>query len=169
MDSLVMLLSRLDAPNLITLSIEDINPVVPQNASKTGINIESLLSYCATGFSEHPAAISRTSMLFPKLQQLLLNMVHASVTAFSIFMSAFSKLHDLLLLHTPNALVALLLDADTTIPYHAIMSILVSPLTQPEFLKLKQLKNIDLVLMGDIKDLSPSTYILPNNISESLL
>ncbi|KAG1831511.1 hypothetical protein EV424DRAFT_1342883 [Suillus variegatus] len=155
-DSLIALLSCLDAPNLVALSIEDVNPVVPQTISETGTNIESLLSYCATGFSEHPAAVSRTGMLFPKLQQLSLNRVHASVTAFSIFMSAFSKLRDLSLLRTPNALAALLLDADATIPRHSITSILVSPVTQPEFLKLKQLKNVGLVLTGDIEELSPS-------------
>ncbi|KAG1864455.1 hypothetical protein C8R48DRAFT_672535 [Suillus tomentosus] len=155
-DSLIALLSRLDAPNLDALSIEDVNPVVPRTISETGTNVENLLSYCATGFSEHPAAVSRTSMLFPKLQRLSLNRVHASVTAFSIFMSAFSELRDLSLLRTPNALAALLLDADATIPRHSITSILVSPVTQPEFLKLKQLKDVGLVLTGDVEELSPS-------------
>ncbi|KAG1871691.1 hypothetical protein F4604DRAFT_1681482 [Suillus subluteus] len=156
-DSLIVLLSCLDAPNLVTLSIEDVYPIVPRTTSDTGINVESLLSYCATGLSEHPAAISRTSVLFPKLQRLSLNRVHASITAFSTFMSAFSKLRHLSLLRTPNALAALLLDANATIPRHAITSILVSPVTQPEFLELKQLKNVDLVLTGDVEELSPST------------
>ncbi|KAG2081714.1 uncharacterized protein F5147DRAFT_783559 [Suillus discolor] len=150
MDSLIALLSRLDTPNLVALSIEDVNPIIPRAISETSTNIESLLSYCATGFSKHPAAVSRTGLLFPKLH---------------IFMSAFSKLHDLLLLRTPNALAALLLDVDATIPLHSITSILVSPVTQPEFLKLKQLKNVDLVLMGDVEELSPS--ISYPTISES--
>ncbi|KAG2080148.1 uncharacterized protein F5147DRAFT_784472 [Suillus discolor] len=136
MDSLIALLSRLDTPNLVALSIEDVNPIIPR-------------------------AITTVQLASASTRQP----VHASVTAFSIFMSAFSKLHDLLLLRTPNALAALLLDVDATIPLHSITSILVSPVTQPEFLKLKQLKNVDLVLMGDVEELSPS--ISYPTISES--
>ncbi|KAG2085960.1 hypothetical protein BD769DRAFT_1681465 [Suillus cothurnatus] len=68
MDSLDALFSRLNVPNLVTLFIEDINPAVPRSPYETGTNAEHLLNYCATGFSQHPAAISRTSMPFPKLQ-----------------------------------------------------------------------------------------------------
>ncbi|KAG1846426.1 hypothetical protein DFJ58DRAFT_730565 [Suillus subalutaceus] len=132
--SLDALFSRLDAPNLVALSIEDVNPTVPQERPifGLGINTEYLLSYCATGFSKHP--------------------VHATVTAFSLFMSAFPQLHHLSLLCTPNALAALLLDADCP----ALASILVCPVTQPEVLKLKQLKNIGRVLEGDAEELSPT-------------
>jgi hypothetical protein len=71
-------------------------------------------------------------------------------------MSAFSKLHHLSLLRTPNVLAALLLDADATMPRPALMSILVCPVTQPEVLKLKQLENVGAVLTGDVEGLSPS-------------
>ncbi|KAG2085959.1 hypothetical protein BD769DRAFT_1681464 [Suillus cothurnatus] len=71
-------------------------------------------------------------------------------------MSAFSKLHHLSLLRTPNTLAALLLDADTTMPHPTLTSILVCPVTQPEVLKLKQLENVGAVLTGDIEGLSPS-------------
>ncbi|KAG2102308.1 hypothetical protein BD769DRAFT_1361276 [Suillus cothurnatus] len=155
-DSLDALFSRLDAPNLVTLFIEDVNPAVPRSPYETGTNAEHLLNYCATGFSQHPAAVSRTSMPFPKLQRLSLNRVHASVIEFGLFMSAFSKLHHLSLLRTPNALAALLLDADATMPRPALTSILVCPVTQPEVLKLKQLENVGAVLTGDVEGLSPS-------------
>ncbi|KAG2096029.1 hypothetical protein BD769DRAFT_1369611 [Suillus cothurnatus] len=155
-DSLDALFSCLDAPNLVTLFIEDVNPAVPRSPYETGTNTEHLLNYCATGFSQHPAAVSRTSMPFPKLQRLSLNRVHASVIEFGLFMSAFSKLHHLSLLRTPNALAALLLDADATMPRPALTSILVCPVTQPEVLKLKQLENVGAVLTGDVEGLSPS-------------
>ncbi|KAG2029555.1 hypothetical protein BDR03DRAFT_1018228 [Suillus americanus] len=63
-------------------------------------------------------------------------------------MSAFSMLHHLLLLHTPNVLAALLLDVDATMPHPALTSILVCPVTQPEVLKLKQLENGVITLIG---------------------
>ncbi|KAG2028886.1 hypothetical protein BDR03DRAFT_818639, partial [Suillus americanus] len=96
-DSLDALFSRLDAPNLVALSIEDVNPTVPRERFTfgLGINAEYLLSYCATGFSEHLSAVTRTSMPFPNLRQLSLHRVHATVTAFSLFMSAFPQLHHL--------------------------------------------------------------------------
>lgn len=71
-------------------------------------------------------------------------------------MSAFTQLHHLSLLRTPNALAALLLDVDTTIPCPTLTSILVCPVTQAEALKLKQLKNISRVLQGDVEELSPT-------------
>ncbi|KAG2342975.1 hypothetical protein BDR05DRAFT_948400 [Suillus weaverae] len=151
--SLDVLLSCLDATNLVALSIKDVIAVDPR---PPGRDAGRLLSYCASGFSEHPSAVSRTSMPFPKIQRLSLHRVHATVTAFSIFIPAFSRLHHLSLLRTPNALAALLLDTDTTMPCPALTSILVSPIMQPEVLKLKQRKSICLVLPGDVEQASPS-------------
>ncbi|KAG2045619.1 hypothetical protein BDR06DRAFT_1015466 [Suillus hirtellus] len=142
-----MLLSRLDAPNLISLSIEDVATLYPLPGS-SGMDTEFLVDYCATGFSKHPSAVARSSPPFPKLQRLSLRMVFASINAFRPLVTK-PKLHHLSLIDTPSALAALILEVDSTTPRPVLQSIQVCPITQEEISKLQELESTRLVLPGD--------------------
>lgn len=144
----VMIFSHIDAPNLITLSIEDANHIVIPNDEDSG----PLLAYLATGFLDlcdvsterglnhgpysYYSATSKDSVTktvkapFPHLERLSLDSVIACMIPFSLLMAAIPKLRHLSLCRTPNALAALLpiqtpfADACTrTIPCRALESI----------------------------------------------
>ncbi|KAG2127193.1 uncharacterized protein EDB93DRAFT_1096639, partial [Suillus bovinus] len=143
-----VLLSRLDAPNLVTLSIEDLLTLHPLPSCGSVGNTKHLLNYCATGFSEHPLAIPRSSVPFPKLQWLLLHRVVAPINAFRPLVSIPELCH-LLLVDTTNVLAALILELDSTTPHPALESIQVFPITQEEVSRLQVLNGTHLVFQRD--------------------
>ncbi|OAX38608.1 hypothetical protein K503DRAFT_866034 [Rhizopogon vinicolor AM-OR11-026] len=127
-----MMLSQINAPNLVTLSIEDANPMASPDDEDAG----PLVTYCATGLLDLcdvlPEVPSNLVIKppFPQLERLSLNGVNACIYPFSLLMATLPKLRHLSLRRSPNALEALLptqmpfVDACTrTIPCPGLESI----------------------------------------------
>lgn len=120
-----LLLSQINAPNLVTLSIDDANHIASPGDEDAG----PLLTYCATGFDLCEVLTEAPENLvikppFPQLERLSLNSVNACIHPLRLLMATLLKLRHLSLHHTQNALLALLpiqmpsADASTrTIPY----------------------------------------------------
>ncbi|KAG2361602.1 hypothetical protein BDR07DRAFT_1485664 [Suillus spraguei] len=96
----IRLFSGFRAPNLIKLTLENRSSCralyLPAEDDGEDDKANSLLKYCAT------------HLLFPKLEELSLYSVNASVDTFTLFMDAIPTLLHLLLHCTPNVLPALL-------------------------------------------------------------
>lgn len=106
----VLLLSQIDAPNLVTLSIDDANHITSPGDEDAG----PLLTYCATGLldlcdvlTEAPENLA-IKPPFPQLERLSLNSVNACISPLRLLMATLPKLRHLSLHHTQNALPALL-------------------------------------------------------------
>jgi hypothetical protein len=109
-DDAALLLSEINAPNLVILAIEDANHIASLDDEDAG----PLLTYCATGLFDLCDILTETSSNlaikppFPQLERLSLDSVNACISPFTLLMATLPKLRNLSLRRTPNVLTALL-------------------------------------------------------------